>query len=112
MLVQVVDVFDPTVLGRAAHGDEVEHGEVLDHLAQADAAGVRAHRHAELRCEQDDREVLVDTADAAGVDLHDVDRLGLEQLLEDDPVLDVLAGRDADRVHRPTNRLMPEHVVG
>ena len=58
-----------------AHRDEVEHREVLHHLAQADAAGVRAHRHAELGGEQDDGQVLVDPADPAGVDLHDVDRL-------------------------------------
>ena len=100
MLVQVVDVFDPTFLERAAHGDEVEHGEMLHHLAQSDTAGVRAHRHTELRGEQDDREVLVHSPDAARVDLHDVDRLSLKQLLEDDPVLDVLARRDADRTHR------------
>ena len=39
---------------------------------------------------------LVHAADPARVELAEVDRLGLEQLLEDDAVLDVLAGRDPD----------------
>ena len=104
MLVQVVDVFDPTILECAADGDEVEHGQMLHHLAQSDAARVRAHRHTELGGEQDDREVLVHSTDAAGVDLHDVDRLSLQQLLEDHPVLHVFArwrrgsGRTAWRI--------------
>ena len=51
-------------------------------------------------------------ADPAGVDLHDVDRLRLQQLLEDHPVLHVLAGGDPDRVHGLANRPMSEHVVG
>ena len=112
VLVQVVDVLDPPTLRRPADGDEVEHREVLDHLAQADAAGVRAHRHAELGGEQEDGEVLVDATDPARVDLHDVDRLGLEQLLEDDPVLHVLAGRDPDRTHGVADGAVAEDVVG
>ncbi len=112
MLVQVVDVLDPPALRCSADGDEVEHRQVLHHLAQTDATGVRAHRHAELRGEQEDGEVLVDAADPAGVDLHDVDRLGLQQLLEDHPVLDVLAGGDPDRAHRVADGAVAEHVVG
>ena len=96
VLVEVVDVLDPSVLERAADGDEVEHGEMLHHLAQADAAGVRAHRHAELGRQEQDGEVLVHAADPAGVDLDDVDRLGLQQLLEDHTVLHVLAGCDRE----------------
>ena len=78
MLVQVVDPLDDAVLERPAHADVVEDREVLDVLAQADAAGVRADGDAELGRHQDDREHLVDAADAAGVDLADVDRLRLE----------------------------------
>ena len=48
MFVQVVHELDHAVLACAGDRDEVEHGEVLDHLAQADAAGVRQDRHAEL----------------------------------------------------------------
>ena len=93
----MVDPLDDAVLERAADGDVVEERQVLDVLAQADAARVRADRDAELGGEQQDRDRLVDAADAARVELADVDRLGLEELLEDDPVLDVLAGRDPDR---------------
>ena len=111
VLVEMVDVLDPSVVGRATHGDEVEHRQVLNHLAQADASRVRAHGHAELGGEQEDGEVLVDATDPAGVDLHDIDRLGLEHLLEDDPVLDVLTRRDPYRVHRSTDGEVAEHVV-
>ena len=101
VLVQVVDVLDHPAVDRAADREEVEHGQVLHHLAQADAAGVRADRHAELGRQQQDRDVLVDPADPAGVDLHDVDRPGLQQLLEHDRVGGVLAGGDPDRARPP-----------
>ena len=48
VLVQVVDVLDRPAVLLAADGDEVEHRQVLDQLAQADAAGVRADRDANL----------------------------------------------------------------
>ena len=67
---------------------------MLGVLAQPDAAGVRADRHAELRGQQQHRQHLVDAAEPAAVELADVDRVELQQLLEHDAVLDVLAGRD------------------
>ena len=75
MLVQVVDPLDDAVLERAADGDVVEEREVLDVLAEADAARVRADRDAELRRQQQHRDRLVHAADAARVELADVDRL-------------------------------------
>ena len=45
VLVQVVDVLDPAMLGRAPDRNEVEYRQVLDPLAQADLFGVRAHRN-------------------------------------------------------------------
>ena len=112
MLVEVVDVLDHAPVHRARHGDVVEHREVLHRLAQADAAGVRAHGHAELRGEQQVGDVLVDAADPGGVDLHDVHAARLEQLLEHDAVLHVLAGRDAHRGDAPRDGGVPEDVVG
>ena len=50
--------------------------------------------------------------DAARVDLADVDRLGLEELLEDDAVRDVLAGGDADRRDLAPDARVAEDVVG
>lgn len=43
---------------------------------------MRTDRHAELLWEQQDREDLVDASVAARIDLADVDRLRLEELLE------------------------------
>ena len=85
---------------------------MLDVLAEADAAGVRADGDAVLGRHQHDREHLVHAADAAGVDLADVDRLRLEELLEDDAVLDDLPGRDPDRRDRLPDPRVTEDVVG
>ena len=102
---------------RAGDRDVVEHGQVLDQLAQPDAAGVRAHRDAELGGQQQDRDVLVDPGDPARVDLQHVDRVGLQQLLEHHPVGDVLAGGHRDRPpsgaarQRLPDGRVAEHVV-
>src|SRR5207248_677069 len=55
---------------------------------------------------------LIHAAEAARVDLAEADRLRLQELLEDDAVLAVLAGRDADRRDRLRDRRVAEHVVG
>lgn len=94
MLVQVIDVLEDTVGPWPADADEIEHREVLDHLAQAHAAGVRADGHAEFRGEQQDRQVLVDAGHPAGVDGQHVRRPRLQDLLEDHPVGDVLTDGD------------------
>ena len=69
VLVEVVGVLDHAVVEAAADGDVVEHREVLHVLAQADAAGVRAHRHAVLGGQQQHGDHLVDPAEAAAVEL-------------------------------------------
>ncbi len=109
---QVVDELDDPVLRRAGDGDQVEHRQVLHQFAQADTARVRADGDAELRGQQQDRDVLVDAADAGGVDLQDVERPRLQQLLEDDAVLDVLPRGDLDRAHPAPDRRVPQDVVG
>ena len=109
---QVVDVLDHPALERAGDADVVDDRQVLHELAQADAAGVRADRDAGLGRHEEHREDLVHAAEAAGVDLAYADRLGLQELLEHDPVVDMLAGRDADRRHRAGDRRVAEDVVG
>jgi hypothetical protein len=104
VLVQVVDPLDPAAFGGAGQRHRVEHRQVLDGLAQADAAGVRADRHAELGRQQQVGDVLVHPGHPAGVDLHDVQGPGLQQLLEHDRVGDVLAGGHRDRPHAPADR--------
>src|SRR6266508_3100604 len=111
VLVQVVDPLDHAVLERPAHGDEVKRREVLDVLAETDAPGMRADGDSKLRGEEQHGYRLVHAAEPAPVALADVDRLCLEELLEDDPVLDVLAGGDPDRRDRAADPGVPEHVV-
>ena len=62
--------------------------------------------------QQEHREHLVHAAQPARVDLAVVDRAGLQELLEDDAVRGVLAGRHADRCDRAPDRRVPEDVVG
>src|SRR5919197_2722825 len=107
----MIDPFDDAPVELAADADVVEDGQVLDVFAQADAAGMRANRNAELRGEEEYGEHLVHTADPARVDLADVDRLRLEELLEHHPILDVLARGDGDRRNCVPNRRVPSHVV-
>ena len=95
MLVEVVDVLDHPPLERAAHADVVDDREVLDELAQSHAARVRTDGDAELGRHEEHGNDLVHAAEPARVDLADGDRLGLQELLEHDPVVDVLAGGDA-----------------
>src|SRR5262245_2178320 len=64
VLVQMIDELDDAAVRGPRDGNEVEHRQVLDGLAQPDAAGVGADGHAELRGEQEDREVLVDAGHA------------------------------------------------
>jgi len=73
---------------------------VLRVLAQPDASGVRADRYAELRCQQNNCQNLVDATETAAVDLADIDSTQLQQLLEDDAVLNMLARRDSERRDR------------
>ena len=68
---------------------EIQHRQVLHVFAQADAAGVRADRHAELRRQQQNRQHFVDAADPATVDLTDSNRVRLQKLLEHHPVGDI-----------------------
>src|SRR3954462_12631204 len=75
VLVQVVDPLDRAVRVGAGHRHEVEHRQVPDELAEPDPTGGRADRHAELGGQQQDGEVLVEPADAGGVQLQHRDRV-------------------------------------
>ena len=113
MLVQMIDVFEHATFERPRHADVIEQRNMLHVLAQADAARMRTHRHAELRGHQQHDEHFVQTAETATVDLTEIDRLRLQQLLEDHAILAMLAGRDADhRREAPADRGVAEDVVG
>jgi hypothetical protein len=112
VLVEVVDELDHASILAAGDGDEVEHREVLHGFAEADAAGVRAHGYAELRRQQEDRDVLVDPGHAGRVDLEDLEGVRLQELLEHDAVGHVLAGRDRDRGDAARDGRVAEDVVG
>src|SRR5499427_10078578 len=112
VLVQVLDVLENPVLERAAHRDVIKERDVLHILAESDAAGVRADRNAELRRHEEDCKYLVESPQAAAVELAEPDGLRLKELLEHDTVLAVLAGRDRDRRDRTRDGGMAENVVG
>jgi hypothetical protein len=112
VFVEVVDVFDDAIGEGAGDGEEVEDGEVLDVLAEADAAGVGADGDVEFCSHEKDGEVFVNAGDAATIDLADVDGAGLEQLLEHDGVVAVFAGGDAGGGGFATDAGVAEDVVG
>src|SRR5258705_4010784 len=112
MLVQVVDELAHPVIERRRDRDVIEHRNVLCVLAEADSARVRTDRHPELRREQDHGQHLVHAAEPAAVELADVDRAKLEQLLEHDAVLHVLPRGDANRSDRLADATVAEDVVG
>src|SRR5690606_708996 len=74
-------------------------------------ARVWTDRDTGLRCHQQYAEDLVHTAQPAGVDLTEADRVGLEKLLEDDAVLTVLAGGDPYRRDCPGDGRVAEDVI-
>ena len=78
VFVQVVDVLDDIL--SAADTQVVEHGEVLDVLAQADTAGVRADGDFVLGGDEEDGEDLIHTSHTTRVDLTDVHRAGHDKL--------------------------------
>src|SRR6266545_2050179 len=112
VLVQVIDVFEDALIERRANADVIKDRQMLNILAQADTAGMRADRHAELGRHQQHRQHLVDPAEPAGVDLTKADRIGLQQLLEDNPVLHMLAGGHADRRDGASDCRVAQHIVG
>src|SRR6187402_654863 len=52
MLMQMIDIFEYSIIKRCRHADIIEYGNMLDVLTQTNAARMRTHRHAELRSHQ------------------------------------------------------------
>src|SRR3954447_26258707 len=77
VLVQVIGPFNVPVVQRTGDGDVVEQAQVLHVFAQPHAAGMRTNRNVELVRQQQYSDDLVDATEAAGVDLREVDGVGL-----------------------------------
>ena len=90
--------------------DVVEEHEVLMNLAHV--ADVRNDGDAELFREQADRNKFADAAEARAVGLEKTDATGLQIVLEDDPVRDMLAQRKGERGDGICEGPMGEYVVG
>lgn len=111
VLVQVVDVLEHTEL--TADDNVVDGAQVLCVLRETDTTRVRNDRYAELLCDEEDSEDLVDTTHAASIDLADIDGTLLQELLEDDTVLAHLTSSDTNAVRLEclTNGLVAEDIV-
>src|SRR5262249_3884159 len=99
MFVKMIDVFGDTVFHRSGNGDVIEHRKVLHVFAKTHAAGMRAHGQAEFGGHQDDCEILIYSAKAAAIDLHEIDAAGLHELLEEDSIGTVFAGCHTHRIN-------------
>src|SRR6267154_2234645 len=73
---------------------------------------MRANWNFELRREQQYRERLVESAQAASVELAEIDRTSLHQLLEHHAIGRMLAGRNSNRSNRASNRGETKDIVG
>ena len=112
MLMQMVHILQDTQF--PGHDDIVDGAEMLGVFGQPDAAGMWHDGDVEFLGHEQHGEDLVDAAEAAGVDLADVDGARLQELLEDHAVLAHLAGGDADaeRGEGFADGGVAEHVVG
>ena len=84
---------------------------MLHVFAQAHAPGVRTDRFTELRGHEHDGKIFVQASHSCCVNLNDVDCIRLEELLEDNPVLTALAGRNLDGADSLPNLSMSQNVV-
>src|SRR5689334_19413712 len=73
MLMQMIHVLDDATVHRSGDGDEIEHREMLHVLAQPHTARMRTYRNPEFRGHQENRQILVDAANSATIDLAIVD---------------------------------------
>ena len=108
----VVDVLDHPTLCGAGDGCVVEHGEVADHLAQSDPASVGADCLVELTGQQVFENYLLWARHSGGVDLHDAEGVGLQELLEHDAVLHLFTGCHGDGIDGPGNGCVADDVIG
>src|SRR6478672_5442268 len=92
----MIDELNHAILHCGGDREEVKDREVLNILAEADSSGVRADRFVKLCGQQKNGKVFVDAGDTAAIKLDDVDGVGLEELLEHDAVMAVLASGYAD----------------
>src|SRR5688572_16596258 len=77
MLVQVVYIFDDTVFEGGADVDVVNHCQMLDVFTEADTAGMGADGDAKFSGHEHDGQDLVDTTQAAAINLAKTNGLGL-----------------------------------
>lgn len=82
-------------------------------LAESYAACMRADRDAKLSCHEQDAQDFAHSRQTARVNLADVDRLRLHQLLEHHPVVRVLSRRDTDteRAERLAHSSMAQNII-
>lgn len=92
----MIDPLEDVSLHRRADAYIVEQAEMLHVLAQADAACMRADNLAALARHQHHGKHLLWASEAARVNLDDIDGVCLEELLEDDARVGVLARSDTD----------------
>ena len=82
-ILQKIDVLHQLCVGMAGHGDLIPHAVMLDHVAEGDAAAVRADGHAVFGSQQNDCHYVIHAGDADGINLAVSNRAALQQLLED-----------------------------
>src|ERR1700760_2839541 len=72
---------------------------------------MRIHADAKFRSHEQNRQILVDAATTSRINLNEVYRSRLEQLLEYHPVLSVLTRGDGHRRNSPPNSCVSQPVI-
>ena len=81
VFVEVIDIFGHAIFQASPDADVVDHDEVTDIFAQADAAGVRANWDPKPFGQQHHGQTLVHPAQATTIDLTKPDRAKLHDVL-------------------------------
>src|SRR4030095_13722683 len=84
---------------------------MLHVFAKADAAGMRAYGEAELCGHQDDREILIHSAQTAAINVDEIDPPGLHELLEENAIGAVFTGGNTHGMNGPGDRGMAQDIV-
>jgi hypothetical protein len=110
-IVQVIRVLEYALL--PTYADKVDIANMRAQFDHPGSTRVWHYRNGEFGRQKEDREYLVDTTETASIQLHRIQRFGLQQLLEHNSVVDVFACSNTHTIwlEGSTNARVPEDII-